>query len=94
MGASEDNLLAFYERKPVGRGLDFIENSDSKEEFLQCAVELQCLHQMAYTRKTPLPSLENLAEGATFLLEAGLSLGTKLMHDHEKAIREAGTQQD
>jgi hypothetical protein len=83
-----------YDRNPAGRGLDFTENPASKEDFLRYAIELQCLSVETNTRKTPLPPLQDLAEGATVLLEAGLRLGTKPRCDLEKALREAGTQQD
>ena len=50
---------------------------------------------MADTRKTPLPPLEDMAKGATVLIEAGLRLGTHHKRDLEKTlIREAGTQRD
>jgi hypothetical protein len=39
-GDSEDHLLTFYERNPAGRGIDFTDNPDSKEDFLRCATEL------------------------------------------------------
>jgi hypothetical protein len=93
-GASEEHLLTFYERNPAGRGLDFSENPDSKEDFLRYTIELQCLNPVADTRKTPLPSLEDLAKGATVLIAAGLRLGTEPIRDLENALREAGTQQD
>ncbi len=76
-GDSEEHLITFYKRNPTGRGLDFTENPDSKENFLGYAVELQCLNPVADTRKTPLPSLEKLAEGTTALIESGLRLGTE-----------------
>ena len=75
-GYNEEHLIIFYERNPIGRGLDFIDNPDSKEDFLRYAVELQRLNPVADTRKSPLPLLEELAEGATFLIEARLGLGT------------------
>ena len=50
------------------------------------------MNPVADTRKTPLPPLEDLAEGATFLIEAGLRLGTKPIRYLEKTLREAGTQ--
>jgi len=38
--------------------------------------------------------MEDMAKGATVLIEAGLGLGTKPIRDLEKALREAGTQQN
>ena len=93
-GDSEDHLLTFYERNSARRGLDFTNNTDTKENFLKYSVELQCPNLVADTKTTLLPPLEDLAEGATFLLEAGLRLGTEPRRDMEKAPREAGTQRD
>ncbi len=62
-GSWEEHLLTFYERNPAGRGLDFTENPYHKEDFLRYVVELHCLNPMADIRKSPLPSLEDLAEG-------------------------------
>ena len=60
-GAREEHYLSFYERNPTGRGLDFTDNPDAKDDFIRYAVELHCLNPVAGTRKTPLPSLEDLA---------------------------------
>ena len=64
-GNWEEHYLTFYKRIPAGRGLDFTENLDHKEDFLRTAAELHCLNPVANTRKSPLPPLEDLAEGAT-----------------------------
>ena len=64
----------------------------SKEDFLRYAIELQCLNPVAGTRKSPLPPLEELAEGTIALIEAGLRLGTKPRRELEKTLKEAGTQ--
>ena len=93
-GNNEEQLITFYERNPAGRGLDFTDNPDTKKDFLRYAVELQCLNPVADTRKTPLPLLEDLAEGVTVLIEAGLRLGTEPKSDLDKTLREAGTQRD
>jgi hypothetical protein len=93
-GDSEEHLLTFYERNPKGRGLDFTDNPDSKEDFLRYADELQCLNPVVDTRRTPLPALEDMAEGATILIESGLRLGTAPIRDLEKTLREAGMQRD
>jgi hypothetical protein len=37
-GSYEEGNLYFYDRNPVGRGLDFAENPDQEEEFLRYAV--------------------------------------------------------
>jgi len=58
-GDSEEHLLTLYERKPAGRGLDFTNNPDSKEDFLMYAVKLRCMNPVADTKK-PLPPLEDL----------------------------------
>jgi hypothetical protein len=64
-GTWEAHYLTFYERYLVGRGLDFTENPDHKEDFLRYAVELHFLNPVVDTRKTPLPPLEDMAEEAT-----------------------------
>ena len=93
-GNNEEHLITSYERNPAERGLDFTYNPDSKEDFLKYAVKLQCLNPVVDTRKTPFPPLEDLADGARVLIEAGLSLGTEPRRDLEKTLREAGTQRD
>ena len=93
-GNTEEHFIAFYERNPAGRGLDFTDDPDSKEDFLRYAVELQRLNPVADTRKAPLPPLEDLAEGATVLIGAGLRLGTKPISAFDMTLREAGTQRD
>jgi hypothetical protein len=80
-GNNEEHLITFYERNPARRGLDFTNNPDSKEDFLRYAVEQQCMSPVADTRKTSLPRLEDLTEGATLLIEAGLRLGTEPIRD-------------
>jgi hypothetical protein len=49
----------FYERNPTGRGLDFTENPNTKNDFLRYVVELQCLSLLVDIRKAPLPPLED-----------------------------------
>ncbi len=44
--------------------------------------------------KTPLSPLEDLAEGATVVIESGLKLGTEPKSAFDKTLREAGTQRD
>jgi hypothetical protein len=75
-GAREKHYLFFYERNPTGRGLDFTQNSDAMEGYIQYAVDLHCLNLVADTRKTPLPPLEDLAEGVMAHIRAGLRPGT------------------
>ena len=45
-------------------------------------------------KKPPLPPLEELAEGTTTLIEAGLGLGTQPRREMEKTLKEAGTLRD
>jgi len=93
-GDIEEHTVTFYERNPAGRGLDFTDNPDSKDDFLRYAVELQCLNPIADTRKTPLPPLEELAEGTTALIKAGLKHGALTRQDLDKSLKEAGTTRD
>jgi len=60
-----EHYLTFYERNTAGRGLDFTNNPDTKEDFLRYALKMYYLSPATDTRKTPLPPLENLAGGAT-----------------------------
>ena len=70
-GAREEHYLSFYERNPTGRGLDFTENPDAKEDYIRNAIDLHCLNPVADTRKTSLPPLEDLAEGVMAHIRAG-----------------------
>ena len=67
-----DHILLFYERNPAGRGLDFDDFPEDKPDFIRYAVELRCLNPVVDTKKTPLPPLEDIAEGVAVLLKAGL----------------------
>jgi len=93
-GNWEEHYLTFYERNPAGRGLDFTENPYHKEDFLRYAVELHCLNPLADIRKSPLPPLDNLAEGVTVQLATRLKHGTEPRKDLNIALRESGTYQD
>ncbi len=57
----EKHTLLFYERNPEGRGLNFDDYLEDKPDFVRCAVELRCLNHVKDIKKTPLPSLEDLA---------------------------------
>ena len=85
----EEHFLTFYERNPAGRGLDFTENPNNEEDFLRYAVELHCLDPMADTRKSPLPPLEDLAEGVTVQLAIGQNHGSELIMNLDIALRES-----
>jgi hypothetical protein len=73
--------------------LDFTDNPDHKEDFLRCEVELHCLNPLGDIRKSPLPPLEDLAEGVTVQMATGLKLGTEPRKDLEIALSESGTYQ-
>lgn len=93
-GTWDEHFITFYERNPAGRGLDFTENPDSKKDFLRYAVEFHCLNRVADTRKSPLPPLEDLAEGVMVQLTTGMKPGTEPGKDLNIALRESGTYQD
>ena len=90
----EEHFITFYERNHAGREIDFTENPDHKEDFLRYVVELHCLNPVADTRKTPLPPLEDLAEGVTVQLTTGLKQGSEPRKDLDIALRESGTYLD
>ena len=52
------------------------------------------MNPMADTRKSPLPPLEDLAEGVTVQLVTGLKPGSEPMKDLDIALRESGTYLD
>jgi len=89
-GNWEEHFLTFYERNPAGRGLDITENPYHKIDFLRYAVELHCLNPVADIQKSPLPPLEDPAEGGTVQLATGLKLGTELRKDLDIALCESG----
>jgi len=93
-GAREKHSLSFYERNPAGRGLDFTENHDAKEDFIRCVVDLHCLNLVADTRKTPLPPLEDLAEGEIAELHSGVKNGSEYRKELDAALRIASIQLD
>ena len=71
-GETVEHLLLFYERNPTGRGLEFDDLPDDKPDFVRYAVELRCQNPITDTKKTPPPSLEELAEATETLLASGL----------------------
>ena len=87
----KEHHLAFYEMNLVGHGLDFTEIPDIKEDFLRYVVELECLNPVANTRKTPLPPLEDLVEGVSIMLAAGLKHGSEPRKELGHAIRASRT---
>jgi hypothetical protein len=94
-GNWKEHFITFYERNPAGRGLDFTENPpDHKEDFLRYAVELHFLDPVTNIRKSPLPPLEDLAEGVTAHLATGLKPGSEPRKDLDIALRESGTYLD
>ena len=54
--------MHFYERIPVGRGLDFDDHLDDKTNFVRYAVKLRCMNPVVDTKKSPLPPLEDQVE--------------------------------
>ena len=54
-GAREELYLSFYERNSAGRGIDFTENPDAKEDCIRYAINLHDLNPLVDTRKTPVP---------------------------------------
>jgi hypothetical protein len=93
-GAREKHCLSFYERNPAGRGLDFTENPDGKEDFIRYAVNLHCLKPVADTKKSTLPPLEDLAEGAIARLHAVPKNGSEPRRELDATFRTIGTQLD
>ena len=57
IGCYEESVLYFYYRNPAGRGLDFANNPEQKEDFLRYAIELHCLNPVQDIAHTPLPPL-------------------------------------
>jgi hypothetical protein len=79
---------------PAGRGLDFTENPDAKKNLFRYAVDLHCLNPVADTTKTPLPPLEDLAQGDMAQLHAGLKYGSHPRKELDAILRTIGTQFD
>ena len=52
-------------------------------------MELHCLNPVANTRKTPLPPLEDLAEGKSTFIHAGLKNGSEPRKELDKTLRAA-----
>ena len=75
--AREEHTLHFYERNPVGRGLNFNDHPDDKTDFFRYAVELRCMNPIVDTKKSLLPPLEDLAEAV------GALMATRLKPDKE-----------
>jgi len=83
----EDHIQHFYERNPVGRGLDVDDYPEDKSDFVNYAVELRCLNPVVDTKKTPFRPLEDLAEAVTVLQHFGLQQHTKPRKELEKILQ-------
>ena len=83
---SSDHALLLYEHNPAGRNLNFDDLPEDKPDFIKYAVELRCLNPVVDTKKTPLPPLEDLAEGVTILLKAGLQHNKEPRKELEKIL--------
>ena len=79
----------FYERNPVGRGLDFKDTEDIKSDFLMYAVDYQCQNPIAEIKKHPLPILEELVDGVSLQLMTGLQSGREPRKDLDRALKDA-----
>jgi hypothetical protein len=55
---------------------------------------LHCMNPVTDNRMSPLPPLEDLAEGVTAQLVAGLKHGSEPIKNLDKALRESGTYLD
>jgi len=86
--------LLFYERNLAGRGLDFHDFPEDKPDFIRYAVELRCLNPVVHTKKTPLPPLEDLAEGVRVLLKAGLQHNKQPRKKLEKILQAEGVSKE
>ena len=87
----EDYTLLFCERIQAGRGLDFDDFPEAKPDFVRYAVELRCLNPVVDTKKTPLPSIEDLAEAVTVLLQTGLQHNKEPRKELEKILLAEGS---
>ena len=88
---TEEHTLHFYERNPVGRGLDFDDRPDDKTDFVRYAVELRCLSPIVDTKKSPVPPLDDLAEVVEALKTSRLKPDKDPRRDLEKLLHTEGT---
>jgi len=86
----EDHTLLFYERNPTGRGLDFDGYSEDKPDFVRYALELRCLNPVVDTKNTPLPSLKDLSEAVTVLIQVGLQHNKEVRKELENILKAEG----
>ena len=62
-GLHNEDFVSFYDLNPAGKGLDFTDNPEDEEPFLRYAVQLKCINPIKDISRTPLPPLEDIAEG-------------------------------
>ncbi len=87
--------MLLYERNLAGRGLDFDDFPEAKTDFIRYAMELRCLNPVVDTKmKTPLPPLEDVAEGVAVLLKAGLQHNKEPRKDFEKILQAEGVSKE
>jgi hypothetical protein len=90
-GNYEEGDLYFYDKNPARRGLDFAKNPDQKEDFLRYAIEMHCLNSVHDIAKYPLPQLEEIAHGASILLNAITQTGTHQRRDLYATLKASRT---
>ena len=90
----EEYTLLFHERNPAGRGLDFDDLQEIKQDFVRYAVKLRCLNPVMDTNKTPLPPLEYLAEAITDLQQHGLRHNKEPRKELEKILQTEGASKE
>jgi len=89
-----DHILLFYEHNQVEHGLDFDDFPEDKPDFIRYAVKIRCLNLKVDTKKTPLPPLEDLAEGVAVLLTAGLQHNKEPRKELEKLLQTEGVSKE
>jgi hypothetical protein len=88
----EQQDIFFYERNPAGRGLDFTDAEDDKEDFLRYAVEYHCLNPIADIKTHPLPALEELVHDITAQTSEGLQYGKEPRKELQRALKTAAVE--
>jgi hypothetical protein len=84
------DLSTFYDRNPIGKGLDFGDDPQNCEPFLWYSFSLQCPCPVKYIVTTPLPPLEYIVHGIFLGSRPYDILGSSLRKDSlERALHKA-----
>ncbi len=85
-GYFHEAIIYFYDKNPVGRGLECKEFPSQKANFLMHVVQLNCVNPVRDITKCPLPPLDKIAQDIHIKLQDVIQKGTLSRKDLDAVI--------